>query len=123
MTLHACMQMHEKIIHFKQKPCLLFIVGFHYVIMEEPSRHVKAMNNVRVGPPPNGILNENIISFEVKFSQNIYRNLQKATRIKATKTSCTRHGHICRSPRKQIIYILSKVKLLRYHARGTGISS
>jgi hypothetical protein len=40
----------KKIIHFKQKPCLLFIVGFHYFIMEEPSRHIKAMNNVRVGP-------------------------------------------------------------------------
>ena len=45
----------KKIIHFKQKPCLLFIVG-------------------------------------------------------------------CRSPRKQIIYILSKVKLPRYPAQGTGIS-
>jgi hypothetical protein len=53
----------KKIIHFKQKPCLLFIVGFHYVIMEEPSCHVKAMNNVRVGPPPKGILNENIYIF------------------------------------------------------------
>jgi hypothetical protein len=40
------------IIHFKQKTRLLFIVGFHYVIMEEPSGHVKAMNNVRVGPLP-----------------------------------------------------------------------
>jgi hypothetical protein len=49
--------------HFKQKPRLLFIVDFHYVIMEEPSRHVKAMNNVRACPPPKGILNENIISF------------------------------------------------------------
>jgi hypothetical protein len=53
----------KKIIHLKQKPRLLFIVGFHYVIMEEPSRHVKAMNNVRVGPPPKGILNENIYIF------------------------------------------------------------
>jgi hypothetical protein len=34
----------KKIIHFKQKPRLLFIVGFHYLIMEEPSRYVKAMN-------------------------------------------------------------------------------
>jgi hypothetical protein len=40
----------KKIIHFKQKPHLLFIVGFHYFIMEEPSCHVKAMNNVG-GPP------------------------------------------------------------------------
>jgi hypothetical protein len=40
----------KKVIHFKQKPCLLFIVDFHYFIMEEPSRHIKAMNNVRVGP-------------------------------------------------------------------------
>jgi hypothetical protein len=29
-------------MHFKQKPRLLFIVGFHYFIMEEPSHHVKA---------------------------------------------------------------------------------
>jgi hypothetical protein len=36
----------------KQKLRLLFIVGFHYFIMEEPSRHVKAMYNVRVPPPP-----------------------------------------------------------------------
>jgi hypothetical protein len=63
MTLHACMQMHEKKKHFKQKPRLLFIVGFHYFIMEEPSRHVKAMNNVRVGLPPKRILNENIYIF------------------------------------------------------------
>jgi hypothetical protein len=28
--------------------------------MEEPSYHVKAMNNVRVGSPPKRILNENI---------------------------------------------------------------
>jgi hypothetical protein len=41
----------KKIIHFKQKTRLLFIVGFHYFIMEEPSPHVKAMNNVRVAPP------------------------------------------------------------------------
>jgi hypothetical protein len=44
----------KKRIHFKQIPCLLFIVGFHYVIMEEPSRHVKTMKNVRVGPLPKG---------------------------------------------------------------------
>ena len=40
-----------------------------------------------------------------------------------SKVKLLRHkAHICRSPRKQIIYILSKVKLLRHPAQGTDIS-
>jgi hypothetical protein len=51
LNTNKCM---KKIIHFKQKTRLLFIVGFHYLITEEPSRYVKAMKNVRVDPLPKG---------------------------------------------------------------------
>ena len=43
--------------------------------------------------------------------------------IKTTKISCTRHGHISRSPRNKLFkFQCKKLKLLRYPAQGTGIS-